>query len=157
MNDKEMKKALDDEIFREILNLETMDEGSERHSDAVSNVCRLSNLIDSIERSEKEMELRERELDIREKELEKKDTDDKLQIGLSVGTLVLTVVKLAFDAYWMRKGFQFEETGTYTSKTMKDLTSRVFRRQKGTNKFPFVFAKSTIYIMKKKESLYYDE
>lgn len=79
-----------------------------------------------------ELALKERELDskdadrIREEELQVRQTRDQVidlcvKTGVEVGKLVLPLV---FYGIWMNKGFKFEETGSFTSTTFKNLLSR---------------------------------
>lgn len=79
-----------------------------------------------------ELALKERELDskdadrIQEGELQKRQARDQMvdrcvRTGVAVGELVLPLV---FYGIWMNKGFKFEETGSFTSTTFKNLLNR---------------------------------
>jgi len=47
--------------------------------------------------------------------------DRCVKVGVAVGELVLP---LAFYGLWMRRGFEFEKTGSFTSTTFKNLLNR---------------------------------
>lgn len=79
-----------------------------------------------------ELVLKERELDSKdadrtqEGELQKRQARDQMvdrcvRAGVAVGELVLPLV---FYGIWMNKGFKFEETGSFTSTTFKNLLNR---------------------------------
>lgn len=79
-----------------------------------------------------ELHLKERELDgrdtdrTREEELQVLQTRDQMidlcvKTGVEVGKLVLPLI---FYGIWMNKGFRFEETGSFTSTTFKNLLNR---------------------------------
>ena len=54
-------------------------------------------------------------------QIEENVKDRYVKIGIAAAELVLP---LTFYAFWMRKGFKFEEKGTYTSTTFRGLFSR---------------------------------
>lgn len=79
-----------------------------------------------------ELALKERELNSKdadraqEEELQKRQARDQMvdrcvRTGVAVGELVLPLV---FYGIWMNKGFKFEETGSFTSTTFKNLLNR---------------------------------
>ena len=79
-----------------------------------------------------ELTLKERELDGKEADRDREETFQKRQAmdqmidrcvrtGVAVGELVLPLV---FYGIWMNRGFKFEETGSFTSTTFKNLLNR---------------------------------
>ena len=68
------------------------------------------------------------EKDLEAKRLSKKDRNKELAVNVFLG-LTGVGLPLAFYAYWMNKGFQFEQTGTFTSSTFKNLF-KVFKPTK---------------------------
>ena len=79
-----------------------------------------------------ELALKERELNSKdadraqEEELQKRQARDQMvdrcvRTGVAVGELVLPLV---FYGIWMNRGFKFEETGSFTSTTFKNLLNR---------------------------------
>ena len=73
-----------------------------------------------------EAEDRKRELEVKEAQLKEMKNEKFWKYGVEVGLAVLTT---AFYAVWMHRGFKFEETGTYCSKTFTGLTKH-FRPKK---------------------------
>lgn len=84
------------------------------------------------DRQKAELALKERELNgkdadcTREEDLQKRQAKDLMidrcvRIGVAMGELVLPLV---FYGIWMNRGFKFEETGSFTSTTFKNLLNR---------------------------------
>jgi len=125
--DDEIKKMLEDEIKAEIQNLSTLKSGSDEKKAAIANLSALYQL---------RMEDVNAELNYLDKcnkcadlgnQLAERAKDRYFRLGIEAAGIVLPLI---FYATWMRKGFKFEETGTYTSTTFKGL----FNRFKPTNK-----------------------
>lgn len=88
---------------------------------------------------EAELALKERELDgkdadrTREEETQTRQARDQMidrimRTGVAVGELVLPLV---FYGIWMNRGFKFEEEGSFTSTTFKNLLNRFRPTKKG--------------------------
>lgn len=86
-----------------------------------------------------ELALRERELNGRDIDRDREDAQNKRQAkdqvidrcvrtGVAVGELVLPLV---FYGIWMNRGFKFEESGSFTSTTFKNLLNRFRPTKKG--------------------------
>lgn len=99
----EVKRLLDEEIKTQIEGLASLPNGKEK-TDAIEGVAALYRLrID-----------------------ENKDNhfvDRALKYGLDAAGLVLPLI---FYGCWMKRGLEFEKTGTFCSKTFQGLT-RMFR------------------------------
>ena len=52
---------------------------------------------------------------------EKSDIDRYIKYGLEVAGIVLP---MCFYSHWMKKGFEFEKTGTYCSTTFRGLFNK---------------------------------
>lgn len=123
--EKEIKSLLEEEIKSEIKNLSNYVPGSEDHSYAVENLSKLYKL--KIEETKNEKELleavaaRESELQLKKEQLSEQVKDRYWKIGIEIGGFVVPMI---FYAIWMHRGFRFEETGTYTSKTFTNLINR---------------------------------
>lgn len=87
---------------------------------------------------EKDVDLRERQLsndissreneeEFKKTQLKEQSKDRYFRLGLEIG---LTMAQLIFYACWMRRGFKFEETGTYTSPTFRSLTNNFKPKRK---------------------------
>jgi len=64
---------------------------------------------------------RAREGDAAKQQIRENKIDRCVKIGVAVGELALP---LAFYGLWMRRGFEFEKTGSFTSTTFKNLLNR---------------------------------
>ena len=147
---EEIKNLLDEEIMEEIRNLSSLEAGSKEKSSAVEDLAKLyklrtdeskaewdysekyeSRLVEN-EKNRNEADLRERqradELEtiererlLKERQLADQAIDRYFRIGAEAAGILLPLI---FYAIWMRKGFKFEETGTYTSTTFKGLFNR---------------------------------
>ena len=87
--------------------------------------------MDSEQRKD-ELTLKERELNGKEADRDREKTFQNRQVmdqmidrcmrtGMDIAGLVLPLV---FYGIWMNKGFKFEETGSFTSTTFKNLLNR---------------------------------
>lgn len=74
-----------------------------------------------IKQLEAEIARSDRDNDIKKDQLAEQIKDRYFRVGIAVAELVLPLI---FYAFWMKKGFNFEETGTYTSTTFRGLFSR---------------------------------
>lgn len=122
---EEIKTLLEEEIKSEIKNLSSLETGSEQHSTAVEDLAKLYKLkIDedkiAIEYLDKNQN-RENDKEFKDAQLKESVKDRCVRIGIAAAELVLP---LMFYAAWMNKGFKFEETGTYTSRTFGGLINR---------------------------------
>lgn len=126
---EQIRKRLDEVIESEILNLSSLETGSEEKGSAVDDLTKLYKL--RIEETKNEMEFRDKhqarinESDMaeagREAQLAEQVKDRYFRAGIAAAEIV---VPIAFYAMWMKRGFKFEETGTYTSKTFTNLINR---------------------------------
>lgn len=147
-------KQLEGEISREIENLELLMPGDEKHTAAVESLAKLYKLrIEEIKAeqdfkekmSRRKMEetqhdadnevnnnfkkaqmdadniYRTEDLNLKKEQLCEQIRDRYVRIGLEMAGLVLP---LMFYATWMKQGFKFEESGTFTSTTFKGLFNK---------------------------------
>lgn len=128
MEEKELKNLLEDEIRSEITKLSSMEPGSAEHQKAADSLATLYKL--NIEQTENDRAFMEkcdreateaREVMIKIEELEERKKDRIVKIIMEGAGLALPLI---FYGIWMRKGFKFEETGTYTSTTFRGLFNR---------------------------------
>lgn len=138
--DEEIKNLLDEEIKSQINTISGMDVGDENYSKAVDSLVKLhklrieetksitdsENLAYKRETDEEERKYK-RETDeetcklneeIRQEQLLEQRKDRYIRIGLDVAGLLVPIM---FYSAWMRKGFQFEKDGTFTSTTFRGL------------------------------------
>lgn len=102
-----VKEMLNEEIGNQISELAGLEAGTEEKSKAVDDLSKLYKL--KIEESKNATELQEK----------KKD-----RIFSVVKDVALAGIPMIFYAHWMKKGFKFEETGTFTSTTFRGLFNK---------------------------------
>lgn len=146
----EIKSLLDEVIEAEIAYVGSLSPEDEKKSKAIQHLADLHKLrIDEIkaktDADEKrlrramdskqhraELTLKERQADgdeaaraneeqFKQHELNDQVLDRYVKIGVATAELVLPLV---FYGVWMKRGLKFEETGTFTSQTFKNLFNR---------------------------------
>ena len=114
----ERRSILDEVIELELENLSRLDPKSDEYVSHLEALIKLYNLKMS---EEKHMtELAEKTED-RRVQKEENSKDRKIKIGITISELL---VPLIFYGRWMKKGFDFEKDGTFTSTTFRGLFSR---------------------------------
>jgi hypothetical protein len=123
--DEEIRDLLGEEIKTEIRDLSTLEPGSKEKSTAIDDLAKLYRL--RIEETKNEWDFNEkyytRESDniLKKDQLEEQIKDRYFRLGLEAAGIILPMI---FYAAWMKRGFRFEETGTYTSTTFRGLFNR---------------------------------
>lgn len=136
MTEFEQDDYLLEEVMNEVDGLSKLKPGSEDHSRATSDAVKLHNqLLDEwkfaadAEKESKALEQAQARIDLdREKlEFEKKQFENskKWRVGEFIlkGVMDGAAIILPACIYntWMKRGFDFEKTGTYTSTTFRNL------------------------------------
>lgn len=127
-----IENMLDDAIIQALEDLEDLEKGSENYAKAVENVVKLYKLRleeakskheaeQQLAAAEREAANREREAQLKERQLAEQVKDRYFKLGVDTAGILLP---LAFYAVWMRRGFKFEESGTFTSTTFRGLFNR---------------------------------
>ena len=127
----EIKKLLDYAIETEINNLNSASNKNEK-SEVINNLTALHKL--RIEEIKTETEIEEKserramdkaahdeDATLKAFQLDENTLDRYAKIGIAAAELVLP---LMFYGVWMRRGFKFEQDGTFTSQTFRGLFSR---------------------------------
>lgn len=130
--EENIKDLLSEVIATEIQALSGMNSGSKEKSTAIEDLTKLYKL--RIEENKSEWDADEKynrrvmddEANTREDEVKRTQIEEQVKeryfrIGIAAAELM---VPLLFYGIWMKKGFQFEETGTYTSTTFRGLFNR---------------------------------
>lgn len=112
--DNEIKNLLNEEIKRQLADMDYIDTGDEKKASATQDVERLCKLVMESEKTEAEIECNKKEASGAKK--------DRI-IKIVIGSMEI-VLPLAFYAVWMCVGLKFEETGCFTSTTFKGLLNR---------------------------------
>lgn len=123
--DEEIRKLLEEEIKTEIRDLSTLEPGSKEKSTAIEDLAKLYKL--RIEETKNELDFdekyydRENDKQLKKDQLEEQVKDRYFRLGVEAAGIILPLI---FYAAWMKRGFKFEETGTYTSTTFRGLFNR---------------------------------
>lgn len=119
----DIRDLLEDRIEKEFENLNDLQTGSREKTEAVDALERLYKLMleeDKLqfERQDKDDQVitDDREREVKVKEMEEEAKNNKWKLFLNGAEIVVPQI---FYAFWMHKGFKFEETGTFTSNTFK--------------------------------------
>ena len=132
MSEPNIKDLLNEEIAMEIQNLSEFKAGSDEKSSAIDDLAKLYKLRieenkcewdadEKYDRRVMEGEANTKDDELKQKQLEEQVKERYFRVGVAAAELM---VPLIFYGIWMRKGFKFEETGTYTSKTFTGLINR---------------------------------
>ena len=132
MSEPNIKDLLNEEIATEIQNLSELEAGSNEKSSAIDDLTKLYKLRIEENKSEwdadekhdrraMEGEANTKDDELKQRQLEEQVKERYFRVGVAAAELM---VPLIFYGIWMRKGFKFEETGTYTSKTFTGLINR---------------------------------
>ena len=143
---EEIRQALADEILDQFNNLKNLDSGSKEQQTAVENITKLYRLgledvkadtdydeklyrrdVDA-QHEQDELDKQTREEEFKRNQLSEQTKDRYFRLGIEVAGIILP---LMFYASWMKKGFKFEETGTYTSTTFRGLFRIEIKRKSG--------------------------
>ena len=105
-----IEEVLENEL-RELNNLEV---GSDEYLKVLNGICKLYELENEKSRHKEELKRAEQR---HEEALREQRIDRYFRIGEMI---VSTLIPLGFYGFWMKKGFKFEEEGTYTSQTFRN-------------------------------------
>lgn len=115
---EKIRNLLDEEIKAEIEALSSLTFGSKEHLTATENLATLYKL--RVDETKTALDFEEKS-ENRKNDLAEQVKDRYFKLGIAAAELVLP---LMFYAVWMRRGFKFEENGTYTSTTFRGLFNR---------------------------------
>ena len=132
MEEVNIRDLLNEEIGKEIQALSSLNSGSKEKSTAIDDLTKLYKL--RIEESKNEWEYDEKynrrvmedEAGTRDEEMNRNQLSEQIKdryfrLGIAAAELM---IPLMFYGIWMKRGFKFEETGTYTSTTFRGLFNR---------------------------------
>lgn len=150
MKKEQLKDLLSEEIKTQIQDLSKLNPGSAEKSKAVDDLATLyklkidetkmeldfdekqarrkmdkeNRLKDDVIKEQQlkdENSVRERDELIRKEQLTEQVKDRYIRLGIAAAEIILPLI---FYSKWMKKGFKFEETGTFTSTTFRGLFNR---------------------------------
>lgn len=135
--------TIDEELLKELKKLSELDPGSDEAKELMKNITILHQMrmkekdvhtkCEEIEIDKhldhRKLDLEERKIDLENKREQVKARDARifqiLGVGVTVGTFV---IGWGFRSKWLAKGFKFEESGTFASKTMMECFKEVFKK-----------------------------
>ena len=109
-----IKDLLKETIKEELKNLSCLPSGSEEKTRAIESLVKLYKL--RIEETKNEYDARD---------FKEKLKEEYFKLGVEAASIILPLI---FYATWLRRGFKFEETGTFTSSTFRGLLNRAFKK-----------------------------
>lgn len=107
----ERKERLERQLLVEIEKLSTMEDGSEEKTATINGINQMYRLIQEDSRIEVESQTQKRDRFI-----------GYIFKSVEIGTIVVSGIII--PVVFLNKGFKFEETGTYTSKTFQTLFNK---------------------------------
>lgn len=134
MNEKNLRRMLEEECKLTLEDLSAAEAGSDEAETQIRRLKDLHNLYlnqckmenDEV-RNLDELHLKAQELQIKEDETK---ADRKGRIVSYVLTAAGILVPVIAGGYWMAKGLEFEQTGSYTSKSLRWVQDhlRIFKK-----------------------------
>ena len=132
MEDRNIEELLGEEIAAEIEAISELKPGSEEKSTAIDDLTKLYKLRieenksvwdadEKYNRRVMEENANTQDDEIKRQQINETVKDRYFRVAIAGAELL---IPLMFYGIWMRKGFKFEETGTYTSTTFKGLINR---------------------------------
>ena len=129
MEDGKIVELLDGEIVNVLETLDNMELGSDLYEAGIDSLAKLHKLRmeeiktktdfeEKAKRREMEDENQKDDLELRKSQAKGDDLKQYLKLGVEAAGIILPLV---FYASWMKKGFKFEEEGTFTSTTFRGL------------------------------------
>lgn len=129
---EDIKGALGTEILERLEYLGTLQPESKEYQEICESICKLyriglesdriafdwNNLVD---RQELERQQAERDEKLKRDQMAEQKKDRYVKIGLGAAEIIVPMI---FYGVWMRRGFKFEESGTFTSTTFRGLFSK---------------------------------
>ncbi len=143
MNNTDIVTKIDEELLNELTKLGTLDPNADEAKDLIKNIqalhqMRVKEKDLSIEDSkiQNEYYLNQRKLDIDELKASNDNKNERIRardarilqlvgFGVTLGTFA---IGWGLRSKWLAKGFKFEETGTFSSKTMMECFKEVFKK-----------------------------
>ena len=117
-----IRALLEEELNTQFENLKELEFGSVVYDKAVEDLAKLYKLKIEEDSKNKELNLKKEqqhvEHSIKCDDLLKNLKLDYFKLGVEIAGIILP---LTFYASWMKKGFKFEESGTFTSTTFRGL------------------------------------
>lgn len=143
MNNTDIVTKIDEELLNELAKFGTLDPNANEAKNLIKNIqalhrMRVKEKDLSIEDSkiQNDYYLNQRKLDIDELKASNDNKNERIRardarilqlvgFGVTLGTFA---IGWGLRSKWLAKGFKFEETGTFSSKTMMECFKEVFKK-----------------------------
>lgn len=120
-NMKLNRLLLEEEIGSEIEQLSSFEFGSREYEEAIDSVAKLYRLKLEEDRIIFEHYNNRKEQELKHAQINESVKDRNTKICMAAAELF---IPLMFYGIWMQRGFKFEESGTFTSTTFRNLFNR---------------------------------
>lgn len=117
----EIKGMLEEEIKGGIQELSDFQLGSKEKTEAITSLATLYKLKIDDDKVQLEIEEKLNNDQLKLEDRLERNKDRYIRLGMEAAGIVLPLI---FYAVWMKRGFKFEENGTYTSTTFRGLFNR---------------------------------
>lgn len=143
MNNTDIVTKIDEELLNELTKLGTLDPNADEAKDLIKNIQALhqmrvkeKDLRIEDSKIQNDYYLNQRKLDIDELKASNDNKNERIRardarilqlvgFGVTLGTFA---IGWGLRSKWLAKGFKFEETGTFSSKTMMECFKEVFKK-----------------------------
>ena len=122
MMNEENGLKLDEVIESGLERLSMVDLGTDESEAIIDDLAKLYKLKFEGVKIDEELTDKDMNRDVIVQQVNERETDRRIRLCMDSASIILPMM---FYGYWMRKGFIFEETGTYTSKTFTNLMNRL--------------------------------
>lgn len=142
-NTESIVTKIDEELLNELTKLGMLDPNADEAKDLIKNIQALhqmrvkeKDLCIEVSKILNDYYLNQRKLDIDELKASNDNKNERIRardarilqlVGFSV-TLGTFAIGWGLRSKWLAKGFKFEETGTFSSKTMMECFKEVFKK-----------------------------
>ena len=124
-----IERLLDEEIEKEMKELEKLDVGSDKYKAAVEGITKLVDRTVEIKKSDAENDLKadtlEREHELKMQQMEEDRKDRRIKNTIQILGITIPV---GVTIWGTLKTFKFEETGTICSQAGKQFISKLFKK-----------------------------
>ncbi len=116
-----IQSLLNEEIVRRLKELPNLESGTKEIGATIEDIEHLFKMRVEEQKLDSDAEAKACEQHDRQLENAGRAKDRYIRLGMDIAGLILPMV---FYGVWMTRGFKFEETGTFTSATFRNLFSR---------------------------------
>jgi hypothetical protein len=124
LNEKKLDAEIEDKKTQQELKEYQIDKDFQAKTDQIDSELEYRKAELEIKSKQIDTESSQKEVEIETKKAEAKNRAKEVLISAGLG-LVGIVVPLIFNGVWLGRGFKFEETGAFTSTTLRTLVNKM--------------------------------